>query len=142
MPNSILIIDGHPDPDPGRFCHALARSHEHGARAAGREVRILRLAELNLPTLRSRQEWETGMVPEAVRSAQQAIIAAQHLVIIYSLWLGSIPALLKAFFEQAFPPGFAIKVGSRTLWPGKLTGKSARVVITMGMPAYIYRWFF
>jgi putative NADPH-quinone reductase len=26
--------------------------------------------------------------------------------------------------------------------PGKLTGKSARVIVTMGMPAVIYRWFF
>ena len=26
--------------------------------------------------------------------------------------------------------------------PGKLTGKSARVIVTMGMPAFIYRWYF
>jgi putative NADPH-quinone reductase len=28
-------------------------------------------------------------------------------VIIYPLWLGAMPALLKGFFEQVFRPGFA-----------------------------------
>jgi putative NADPH-quinone reductase len=26
--------------------------------------------------------------------------------------------------------------------PGRLTGKSVRVIVTMGMPAFIYRWYF
>ena len=52
------------------------------------------------------------------------------------------PALLKGFFEQVFRPGFAIDPGKRTLMPGKLTGKSARVLVTMGMPAIVYRWYF
>src|SRR5215207_11462617 len=50
--------------------------------------------------------------------------------------------VLKGFFEQVFRPGFAIDPGKRTLMPGKLTGKSARVIVTMGMPAFIYRWYF
>jgi putative NADPH-quinone reductase len=53
-----------------------------------------------------------------------------------------VPALLKGFFEQVFRPGFALKPGKRTLMPGQLTGKSARVIVTMGMPAIIYRWYF
>jgi putative NADPH-quinone reductase len=138
----ILIIDGHPDPDVRRFCHTVADTYERGARAAGHKVRRLTLAELELPMLRSRQEWENGLPSESVRRAQEAIAASEHLVIIYPLWLGSMPALLKAFFEQTFRPGFAIQAGARTLWPGKLNGKSARIVITMGMPALIYRWFF
>jgi putative NADPH-quinone reductase len=52
------------------------------------------------------------------------------------------PALVKAFFEQAFRPGFAVKRGEMSLNPGLLGGKSARVVVTMGMPALVYRWFF
>jgi putative NADPH-quinone reductase len=53
------------------------------------------------------------------------------------------PALLKAFLEQAFRPGFAIgRGGAGSSWKKLLTGKSARVVVTMGMPALVYRWFF
>ena len=53
------------------------------------------------------------------------------------------PALLKAFFEQVFRPGFAVAYQESGRMPKKLLdGKSARIVVTMGMPAFIYRWYF
>jgi putative NADPH-quinone reductase len=40
-------------------------------------------------------------------------------------------------------PGFAFSTLELGKWPVKfLRGKSARIVITMGMPAPIYRWYF
>ena len=59
----------------------------------------------------------------------------------YPPWLGMMPALLKGFFEQAVRPGFAFKTGDRS-WGSLLKGRSARIVITTGMPALIYRWYF
>lgn len=50
------------------------------------------------------------------------------------------PALLKAFFEQTFRYGFALGKEER-IPEGLLKGKSARIVVTMGMPAFIYRWY-
>lgn len=45
--------------------------------------------------------------------------------------------------EQTFRPGFAIsKAEQGKLWKKLLKGKSARIVVTMGMPALIYRWFY
>ncbi|MFV4649363.1 NAD(P)H-dependent oxidoreductase, partial [Mycobacterium tuberculosis] len=61
------------------------------------------------------------------------------LVIIHPLWLGAAPAVLKAFFEQVFRNGFA---KANTGWVGGLKGKSAHVVVTMGMPAPVYRLVF
>lgn len=53
------------------------------------------------------------------------------------------PAMLKAFIEQLFRPGFAFGgEGEKSMWSGRLKGRSARVVVTMGMPAFVYRWFF
>ena len=109
---------------------------------AGHRVSSLKVAELDIACLRTRAEWEHGEPSAAIRAAQEAIAAASHLVIIYPLWLGDLPAKLKAFFEQVFRPGYAIQTGKRTLSPGLLKGKSARVIVTMGMPALIYRWFF
>jgi len=63
-------------------------------------------------------------------------------VIVYPLWLGCMPALLKAFFEQTLRPGFAIKPERNSLDAGLLHGKSARIIVTMGMPAAIYRFYF
>jgi putative NADPH-quinone reductase len=52
------------------------------------------------------------------------------------------PALLKAFFDQALRPGFALSTSGKGGWTKRLSGRGARVVVTMGMPAFIYRWYF
>lgn len=49
----------------------------------------------------------------------------------------------KTFLEQVFRPGFAIgKADDEQRKGGLLKGKTARIVVTMGMPAFIYRWFY
>lgn len=79
---------------------------------------------------------------EAIVQAQEAIRWANHLVILYPLWLGTMPALLKGFLEQAFRPGFGFKSKS-VGWPKpQFIGKSARVIVTMGMPEVAYRWYY
>jgi putative NADPH-quinone reductase len=54
-----------------------------------------------------------------MRSAQADMSLANHLVLFLPLWLGGMPALLKG-----------------------LRGRSARVVVTMALPAVLYRWYF
>ena len=142
MGKRITIIDGHPDPDPTHYCHAVANAYSAGAIAAGHEVRGLAIASLDIPLLRSSASWQQPNVNPDIKTCQDSIGFAEHVVIVYPLWLGTMPALLKAFFEQVFRPGFAIKMGDRTFSPGLLQGKSARIIVTMGMPALIYRWYF
>lgn len=137
----ILLVQGHPDPDPSRFCRALAAAYAEGAREAGHAIDILDLAALGIPPLGSRAEWEGDPTP-AIASAQAGIAAADHLVFVYPLWLGAMPALLKAFLEQVARPGFAFPKGPGGLGKGQLAGKSSRIVVTMGMPAFVYRWWF
>jgi putative NADPH-quinone reductase len=140
----ILLLQGHPDGQTPHFCHALAAAYAAAAQAAGHETRTVDTASLDFPLLRSQQEWEHGALPEGLRGAQEAIRWAGHIVIFFPLWLGDMPALLKAFLEQVARPGFAFAAeDGRTAFTKKgLTGRSARVVVTMGMPAMVYRWFF
>lgn len=139
----ILIIEGHPDPCNRHFCHALADAYERGARAAGHELRRVQPADIGFPFLRSKEEWEQGQLPPMLTDAQESIGWAEHLVLIYPLWLGDMPAVLKGFLEQVTRPGFAFrKEGSNPFAHKALTGRSARVVVTMGMPALVYRWYF
>lgn len=51
------------------------------------------------------------------------------------------PAVLKAFLEQLLRPGFAYHIDKGQVQK-LLAGKSARVIVTMVMPAIIYRWYF
>jgi len=141
MAQRITIIQGHPDSGGNRFCHALGEAYAAGAREAGLEVKIIDVAHLDVWFLRTQAEFETGPTPPRIIEAQEAIRWAEHLLVIYPLWLGTMPALLKAFFEQTFRPGYAFRTGERG-WGGLLKDRSARIVVTMGMPAFIYRWYF
>ncbi|CAM3681382.1 NAD(P)H-dependent oxidoreductase [Roseateles saccharophilus] len=143
MPDRIALIQAHPDPAGGHLCHALAQAYADGARKAGREVQWIDVARLDFPLLRTQQDWAEGSVPATLRPAQDVIRWADHLVIFFPLWLGDMPALLKAFLEQIARRGFAFEPEpGNPLGRKLLTGRSARVVVTMGMPAMVYRWYF
>lgn len=138
----ILILSGHPDASGKGLCHALADAYAAGARASGHTVERIDIAGLDFGFLRSQAEFETGKAPAAIAAAQEQIRAANHLVVIFPLWLGDMPAVLKAFFEQTLRPGFAFTYRSTGFPIKHLAGRSARIVVTMGMPAFIYRWYF
>lgn len=139
----VLVVQAHPDASAPHLCHALAAAYGTGAQESGAEVRTLDLGRLDVPLLRSQHAWEHEPVPEGLRQAQQDIAWAQHIAFFFPLWLGDMPALLKAFLEQVARPGFAFGAGERNAFTAKgLKGRSARIVVTMGMPAFVYRWFF
>jgi putative NADPH-quinone reductase len=144
MTRRITIIQGHADPSGERLCFALADAYGAGAEEAGHEVRRIDVARLDFPILRTQAEFEAGEPVADIRAAQEAILWAEHLVVVYPLWLGTMPALLKAFFEQVFRPDFAFAFGdeAKGLWTKLLKGRSARIVVTMGMPVFFYRWYF
>jgi putative NADPH-quinone reductase len=142
MPGRIVVIQGHPDPKGQHLCHALADAYTDGAREAGYEVTRVELAELDFPLLRTQAEFEQGIPPRALRPAVAGIRSADHIVLVFPLWLGTMPALVKAFLEQVMRPGTAFTYEPRGMPRKLLAGRSARIVVTMGMPVLAYRWWF
>jgi putative NADPH-quinone reductase len=139
----ILIIHGHPDAGARHFGHALAEAYAEGAAEGGHEVRTVEVARLEFPLLRSQAEWKDGPLPPALAPVQQDILWAEHLLFFFPLWMGDMPALLKAFIEQVARPDFAFDPQHGGPHGQKaLRGRSARVVVTMGMPAMVYRYVF
>ena len=128
MGKKIVVINGHPDSRPERFCAALAGAYVAGAVAAGHTVRRIDVGALAPAPIRSMQDF-AGEPPPAIRQVQENIAWAEHLVLLYPLWLGGPPAVLKAFFEQVFRYGFALGGEGRSM-RGLLKGKSARVIVT------------
>ena len=125
MPRRILILEGHPDPRPARFCHALADAYAEGAAAAGHELRRVSVAALDVPLLADRQEWETGDPPAPIRRLQDDIAWAGHLVVIFPLWLGGMPARMRGVLEQTFRPHFGSAAPAAGGLPrGLLRGKT------------------
>lgn len=142
-PRRILLVNGHPDAGEHHLIHTLIEAYAEGAQAAGHALRRVDVAALDFPLLRSQHDWEHGALPPSLQGAQDDIAWAQHLVLFFPLWLGDMPAVLKGFLEQVARPGFAFKKGGDNPFGHKgLTGRSARVIVTMGMPALLYRWYF
>jgi putative NADPH-quinone reductase len=138
----ILILNGHPDTSRKGPCGALADAYAEGAESGGHSVERLDIGALQFDLLRSQAEFETGTAPADIAAAQEAIRRAEHLVVVFPLWLGDMPALLKGFFEQTLRPGFAFAYRPSGFPQKHLAGRSARIVVTMGMPAFVYRWYF
>ena len=145
MTTRIAIIQGHPDATSRHLCHALADAYAEGAREAGAEVRMLDVARrrLDFPLLRSQVAFEEGALSASLKPAQDTIGWAGHLLLVFPLCMGGMPALLSGFFEQVLRPGFAATPANGPHLPKQLlTGRSARCLVTMGMPAVVYRYYF
>lgn len=124
------------------FCDAFADAYEDGAKDAGHKVKPLVLADMGISFLRDPDDFPNPPNAEII-DAQKKIKSTDHLFVIYPLWRGTMPALVKAFFEQLSRNEFAISNNEDGGWPRKmLKGKSARVVFTMGMPGAAYKIFF
>jgi putative NADPH-quinone reductase len=138
----VAIIQGHPDSSSRHLGHALADAYAEAAAENGHAVERIEVARLEFPLLRTAEDWNTGSVPATLREAQAAIGRADHLVLLFPLWGGSMPALTKGFLEQVMRPGFAFHFSPIRPPQCGLKGKSARLIVTMGMPAFAYRWFY
>lgn len=139
MRKNILVVLGHPNHDS--FCDALSRAYLHGAQAVGHNVRFLPLGHLKFdPLLRHGYSKPQALEPDLVE-AQHMIRWAEHLVFIYPIWWGAMPALLKGFIDRTFLPGFAFKYRDNSLrWDRLLSGRSAHLLVTMDTPPWYFRW--
>ncbi|MDO7903553.1 NAD(P)H-dependent oxidoreductase [Pseudomonas sp. K1(2024)] len=139
MSKRILVVLGHPSSDS--FCAALGQTYVQAASEAGHEVRILDLPALAFdPVLHEGYRQIQPLEPD-LRQAQEQILWAEHLVFVYPIWWGGIPALLKGFFDRVFLPGFAFKYRKDSAFPEQLLkGRTAHLLVTMDTPPWYYRW--
>lgn len=134
----ILMIVG--NPKGNSLGHALAEAYAHGARGEGHVVRCLKLGDLQFdPVLHNGYEHSQPLETDLV-DAQRQIHWAQHLVIVYPVWWGGPPALLKGFFERVMMPGFAFKYrpGSPR-WDKLLSDRTADIMVTLDTPTSHWR---
>lgn len=139
MAQRILVILGHPALDS--LCAGMATAYMEGAQIAGAQVRRLDLAALEFdPLLHAGYRDEQPLEPDLL-AAQADIAWAEHLVWVYPIWWGAMPALLKGFIDRVFLPGYAFKYrpGS-SLWDRLLAGRTAELLVTMDSPPWYFRW--
>lgn len=142
MARRIAVVQGHPDPAGHHLLHAMAEVYAEGATAAGHEVRRIEVAKLEFALLRTQAEFETGALPPTLIQPREDMRWAEHWVFLFPLWHGTMPALFKGFLEHIFRPDFAMEYREGGFPRRLLAGRSARIVVTMGMPVPLYRWYF
>ena len=137
----IAIVVGHSLRDT--FCEALGNAYKRGAESGGHSAQLFVLSRMNFdPILREGYGREQPLEPD-LTAARKSLGACDHLVIIFPLWCGTLPVLLKGFIERVLQPDLVAmrKAGGAASWK-IFAHKSARIVMTMGMPAFVYRWWF
>jgi len=137
----IMIVVGHPQANT--FCDALARAYQSGAQSAGHEATVFALQKLAFdPILHTGYRTAQPLEPD-LQAAYAALAGCDHLVIIFPLWCGDMPALLKGFIERILQPDLIARENTEHAMNWAIfSNKSARVIITMGMPVSIYRFWY
>lgn len=133
----ILIINGHPDKES--YNYAIAEAYKTGAQSSTAEVKEIRIGELKFnPNLEFGYRKRTELEPDLIE-AQNKIKWADHIVWVYPVWWGSVPAVMKGFLDRVLLPGFAFKKREGSVWWDRyLTGKTARLICTLDQPPWFY----
>ncbi len=137
----ILIINGHPDKKSFNF--GLSEAYKTGALRSGAKVEEINICDLIFnPNLQYGYREPTELESDLIES-QKLIKWADHLVWVYPVWWGSVPAIMKGFIDRVFIPGFAFKKRDNSPWWDRyLKGKSARLVCTMDQPSWYYKFIY
>lgn len=138
---NILIINGHPDKES--FNAALSKAYLKGVKKTKSEIKTIDIRDLNFnPNLEFGYRKRTELEPDLLK-AQEFLKWADHIVWVYPVWWGSIPAIMKGFLDRVLLPGFAFAKRKDSLWWDKLFKyKTSRIICTMDQPTWYYRWFY
>ncbi|MBW1297771.1 NAD(P)H-dependent oxidoreductase [Aquimarina litoralis] len=134
----ILIINGHPDKESFNF--GLSEAYKKGAKKSGAKIDEINIRELNFDVnlefgYRKRTELEPDLL-----IAQTKLKWADHLVLIYPVWWGSVPAIMKGFLDRTLLPGFVFSKRENSLfWDKYFIGKTARIICTLDQPNWFYK---
>ncbi|MDX1302773.1 NAD(P)H-dependent oxidoreductase [Photobacterium sp.] len=134
----ILVLNGNPKEQS--LCRALAESYAQGARDAGCHLDVIHLSDYKFdPVLKSGYESKQSL-EDSLQNIKEKIQQSDHVVIVYPVWWGSVPAGLKGMLDRIFLPGFAFKYEKGDLLPQRLLkGRTARIIVTMDTPIWYYK---
>lgn len=113
----VFVINGHPDPSPGRFCAALCSAYERGARK-----RVTHRLNVGAVVADNPQtDWDEAL---------ELIRWSGTVVIVYPLWLDRPPSALNGLIAKTLEAG---------LLGGGRDSPLVRTIVTMDMPAFAHR---
>ncbi len=131
---NVLVINGHPDPRPERFCAALCDAYVSGAEESNRVVRRLDAGHLTL--LLAQTQGKREPIAYEVERALDMLRCAGHLTIVFPLWLDQAPKPLQQLLTAAARSRSYSLAGRPA---SARSPQTARTIVTMEMPAFTHR---
>jgi len=143
----ILVVIGTPIADS--LNHALAQSYIDAARAAGADIDVVDLARDGIPAhpeirqdLRAPRTDQDPPLDPSIAPYVERVEAADHLALFFPQWWGTYPAAFKAWIDRAIVSGSAFQYKDGRGWTKLLTGRTARIVMTMDSPRWWNWWMY
>lgn len=143
-----LIVLAHPEPTS--FCAALAAIAAEVARAAGHEAEVSDLHAQGFDPVAGRHDFlrvaepgrfhyqteqlhaaATGSFSPEIAREQARLAGAGLLILVFPLWWGGVPAMLKGWFDRVCAYGFAYADGRR-FDTGFFKRRDALMAVTTG----------
>ncbi len=134
-----LVIYSHLNPDS--FTKAIVDKVEQVSREKGDDLKIIDLYGDKFNPVLDFSDIEHMFMgkdaPSDVKRYQEMVTWADHLTIVYPLWWGQMPAMLKGFVDRVFANGYAF-LYTENGPEGLLKGKTAQLYINTGTPDEYY----
>lgn len=136
----VFVIDCHPAKES--FSQGLFEHYIKGAEEAGHEVKSMRLSDMQFE-LDLASHTEDTALELCLLEFQENIKWCEHVVFVYPLWWGFMPAKTKALIDRSFLPQFAYAYDGKVALPKKLLGgRSAEILVTSDTPKWYFKWLY
>jgi putative NADPH-quinone reductase len=139
MGKKIVVLLGNPDKET--FTGLIADHYQAAAEESGHEVARFNVGEMQFdPILHQGYKVIQELEPDLLRF-QDAVRAADHIVVVYPNWWCTMPAILKGLFDRLWIPGFAFNFDKKTKkLIQRLKGKTGRVIVVAGTHSPFNTW--
>ncbi|MFO8000364.1 MAG: NAD(P)H-dependent oxidoreductase [Marinilabilia sp.] len=127
-----LIISAHPSKES--FSNALAEALARESAHYGVDVVVRNLYDLDFDPVLTGEDLATiknGEVPDDIAKEQKLLAGSDFISLVYPLWWGSFPAVLKGYFDRVLTQGFAFNITPEGP-VGLLKGKKVFLHTSMG----------
>lgn len=134
-----LLILAHPNPDS--YSAGVACLIKELLEKRGNQCIIRNLYEIRFDPVLSKSDLDLARkdtLSEDILKEQRFVSEADFITVIYPLWWGGMPAILKGYIDRVFSYNFAYHYtdsGSE----GLLTGKKVILITPMGSPVEMYK---
>jgi len=135
-----LIIYSHLN--PASFTKAVVDRVVEKSKEKGDDIKIIDLHGENFQPILGMPDIE-GMfmgkeTPSDVKKYQDMLAWSEHITVVYPMWWGQMPAILKGFMDRVFANGFAYNYGEQGP-EGLLGGRTAQIYVLTGTPNEYYK---